>query len=421
MKEYLTKIKTIFTTLLDTVNKSPYAILIYIGIFTVLISALMLSSSTDDNATKPMSMDMQMDMQMAKHSITYGPGDGYHIHKMIDPNDFKQIKDISKQATDIPGPLNRNHSETIEINLVATEVMSDLAPATSFHYWTFNDTVPGPFVRVRVGDTIKLSLYNDKNSSHDHSIDLHAVTGPGGGAALTEVEPGETKTMQFKALNPGLFIYHCAAGNAPTHIANGMYGLILVEPETGLPAVDKEFYVMQGEFYTKGLLGERGFQAFDGQKMIEERPEYIVFNGRVSSFVDNDGIKANVGDNVRIYIGNGGVAKIASFHIIGEIFDKVYPEASTSQPLENVQTTLIPAGGASMVELKLNVPGNYVLVDHALARVDRGAWGLLNVSGEKDDTIYSAIGTGSGAATKAKLKKVKPSMNMNMNMNMDMN
>ncbi|NOQ36296.1 MAG: hypothetical protein GQ569_10430, partial [Methylococcaceae bacterium] len=264
-------------------------------------------------------------------------------------------------------------------------------------------------------------LYNEKNSSHEHSIDLHAVTGPGGGATLTGVKAGETKSMQFKALNAGLFVYHCAAGNAPTHIANGMYGMILVEPKEGLSPVDKEFYLMQGEIYTKGLLGERGFQAFDGLKMIEERPEYIVFNGRVFSLVDNGGIKANVGDNIRLFVGNAGVSKISSFHLIGEIFDKVYPEASMGTPLINVQTTLIPAGGATIAELKLNVPGDYVFVDHALARIDRGAWGLLSVSGEKDPAIFSALEPSSKtklkAKAKAKSKKMNPSMPMDMKMN----
>ncbi|MDQ7089429.1 MAG: multicopper oxidase domain-containing protein [Methylococcales bacterium] len=208
------------------------------------------------------------------------PGDGYHVHKPVNPDDFKKIDDISKAATDLPPPLNRDSSQTVEIKLTATEVISDVAPLIPFHYWTFHNTVPGPFLRVRVGDTIKLTLHNDKTSTHNHSIDLHAVTGSGGGAPLTEVEPGETKTMQFKALNPGLFIYHCASGNAPMHIAMGMYGMILVEPEAGLSPVDKEFYIMQGELYTKGMLGQRGYQDFDSKKMLNEQPEYIFFNGR---------------------------------------------------------------------------------------------------------------------------------------------
>jgi nitrite reductase (NO-forming) len=393
-----TKINTTIDSFINTLKDHPQSRLIFVGIF-LLVTALLygfiygLTSSMNDSSAqkKKMGMDMSMNMGAGMHMLTFGPGDSYHVHKKGDPGSFKKVLDISKNPEDIPGPIKRNSATTVEINLVAKEVLSNIATVTPFHYWTFNETVPGPFLRVRVGDTVKLSLTNDKSSSHDHSIDLHAVTGPGGGAALTEVEPGETKTMQFKALNPGLYVYHCAAGNAPTHIALGMYGMILVEPEQGLPPVDKEFYLMQGEIYTKGMLGERKYQEFDGFKMIEERPEYIVFNGRVFSLVDNGGIKAKVGDTIRLFVGNGGVSKISSFHIIGEIFDKVYPEAAIAQPLTNVQTTLIPSGGATMVELQLDYPGNYVLVDHALARVDRGAWGLLSVSGDKDNSIYSEL------------------------------
>ena len=340
---------------------------------------------SNDKLKAPQTMNMQMNM----HKKSFGPGAAYHMHKAVDPNKFEHVADISKNPTDIPEPINRNHPETIEVNLVAKEVVSNIAPVTGFHYWTFNNTVPGPLIRTRIGDTVKLTLHNDKSSSHDHSIDLHAVNGPGGGAALTTVKPGETKTIQFKVLNPGLFIYHCAAGNAATHIAMGMYGMILVEPESGLPPVDKEFYIMQGELYTQGAMGERSFQAFDGQKMIDERPEYIVFNGRTSALVDNGGIKAKVGDKIRLFVGNGGVSKISSFHVIGEVFDKVYLKASTYKPLENVQTTLIPNGGAVIAELQFNYPGDYVLVDHALTRIDWGAWGLINVSGKKDKTIYA--------------------------------
>ena len=328
----------------------------------------------------------------SKHSseqINFGPGDSY-LHRMsVNPSDYKKVKDISKSATDLPQPLQRNKSKKVVIILEATEVISNIAPGIPYHYWTFNNTVPGPFLRVRQGDTVELSLYNDESSSHSHSIDLHAVTGPGGGAAVTNVEPGETKTLSFKATTAGLYVYHCAAGNAATHVAKGMYGLILVEPAQGLAKVDHEFYVMQGELYTHGRMGKKGFQAFDSRKMIDERPEYIIFNGRTGALVGDGQLNAKVGDKIRLFIGNAGVAKISSFHIIGEIFDRVYSEASLSKPLTNVQTTLIPAGGATVVEFQVDYPGNYVLVDHALTRIDRGAWGVLNVTGKKNDALYS--------------------------------
>ncbi len=385
--------KTNIITAVSNQNTKQFFIITFIVI--VVSIGLIASEPKRQMSTNIGTMDMSnmnmdgMDMKMMSH-VNFGPGDPFHIHKKTDPTKYEQVADISKQASDLPAAIHRKTAKTVNIKLVAREVISDIAAATPFHYWTFDNTVPGPFLRVRVGDTVNLTLHNDKSSSHDHSIDLHAVTGPGGGAVLTTVEPGKTKSMQFKALLPGLFIYHCAAGNAPTHIANGMYGLILVEPETGLPPVDKEFYVMQGELYTKGKIGERKFQDFDGQKMFDERPEYIIFNGRTSSLVDSP-IQAKVGETIRLFVGNGGVSKISSFHVIGEIFDTVYPEASMGLPLKNVQTTLIPAGGATMVEFKLDVPGDYVMVDHALTRVDRGAWGLLHVTGKEKTDIYSAI------------------------------
>lgn len=323
-----------------------------------------------------------------KKMMNFGPGEHYQHVMNINLSEFKKVSDISKQATDLPKPLNRKESKKVEIKLEAFEVISKIAPNILYHYWTFNKTVPGPFLRVREGDRVELSLHNDKSSSHSHGIDLHAVTGPGGGMAVTQVEPGETKTLKFKATTPGLFIYHCAAGNPATHIANGMYGMILVEPKKGLAKVDHEFYIMQGELYTKGRLGKKGFQKFNSRKMIDERPEYIVFNGRTGALVGKGQLNAKVGDKIRMFVGNAGVAKISSFHIIGEIFDRVFPEAALANPHDNVQTTLVPAGGASVVEFKVDYPGNYVLVDHALTRIDRGAWGILNVSGAKNDALY---------------------------------
>ncbi len=249
-------------------------------------------------------------------------------------------------------------------------------------------------MRVRVGDTVELSLFNDSTSTHEHDIDLHAVTGPGGGAPLTRAKPGETKRFKFKALKPGLYIYHCAAGDPPVHIANGMYGLILVERKGGLPEVDREFYLVQGELYTQGPMGAKGFQSFSRIKMLEEKPDYVVFNGRTGALVDHP-LTAEVGETIRLFVGNAGVTKVSSLHLIGEIFDRVWPEASTTRPLENIQTTLIPAGGAAMIEFKVEVPGSYTLVDHALARMDRGAWGSLKVTGSAKKNIYSGRSTSS--------------------------
>lgn len=300
---------------------------------------------------------------------------------------FERVANIARNPGDVPATAAQSVDGIVEINLVAKEVVGEMSDGVTFNYWTFDGTVPGPFLRVREGDTIRLTLTNDPSSLHHHSIDLHAVTGPGGGAAATIVAPGESKTITFKALNPGAYIYHCAHPNVANHMAHGMYGLILVEPEEGLPPVDKEFYVVQGEFYSAGSLGRKGLQLFDAQAMLDGKPQYVVFNGKTGALVDN--MKAEVGDTVRLYIGNGGVNLISSFHVIGEIFDRVYREGDlVTPPAQSVQTTLIPAGGAAMVEFKVDYPGNYVLVDHALSRLDRGAWGVLHVEGEADPIIF---------------------------------
>lgn len=327
---------------------------------------------------------------------TYGPSTGpalpfkSALEFLKKSSTMERVENIGRDPNDIPPPIVRDYPEKVKINLTTKEVISEIAPGVFYNYWTFNGTVPGPFLRVREGDTVELTLTNDISSVHPHNIDLHAVNGPGGGAVLTNVDPGETKTFTFQAINPGLYMYHCAHPNVATHDTHGMYGLILVEPKGGLPEVEKEFYVMQGEFYTVGEIGNRGLQIFDAIKMMDGHPEYIVFNGKTSSLVGN--MKAKVGDRVRMFVGNGGVNLVSSFHVIGEIFDTVYPEASIGGALfKNVQTTIVPAGGATITELTLNVPGKYPLVDHALARVERGAWGVLEVSGKESPAILSGI------------------------------
>jgi nitrite reductase (NO-forming) len=303
--------------------------------------------------------------------------------------------DIVRDPTDLPAPLEIRETTTVVINLETVEVEGQLADGTTYTYWTFNGQVPGPFYRVRIGDTIEVHLTNNTSSVMNHSVDFHAVTGPGGGAVMTQTKPGEETVFTAKALNVGIFVYHCATPMVADHISNGMYGLILVEPEGGLPAVDREFYVMQGELYTAGEFGEQGHQMSDTTKLLDEEPEYFVFNGAVGALTTQKPLKANVGESVRIFFGVGGPNFTSSFHVIGEIFDRVYDQASlTGAPLTDVQTTLVPPGGATMVEFNLEVPGNYILVDHALSRLQRGLAGFLVVEGEANPEIYN--GTPSG-------------------------
>ncbi|MFQ5448983.1 MAG: copper-containing nitrite reductase [Nitrospinaceae bacterium] len=309
-----------------------------------------------------------------------GPGGPPHVHR-VEPGKLLRVRDIARNPADVPSPITRSRPAKVIYHLNVREVLSILADGVEYVYWTYNATVPGPMLRARVGDTVELTLSNHASSTHDHSIDLHAVTGPGGGSKLTQVAPGREKTIVFQPLRPGVYIYHCASPNIPSHITNGLYGLIVIDPLKPLPPVDREFYVVQGEFYTGGPVGQKGFQKFSPQKMMAETPEYIVWNGRVHALFGDKALQARQGETIRIYLGNGGVAKVSNFHIIGEIFDKLYPEGTLEHSHASVQTTVIPAGGAAAVELKLENSGEYLLVDHALVRIERGAYGVLRVKG----------------------------------------
>lgn len=306
--------------------------------------------------------------------------------------------DIVRDPTEVPPPLPAREPETVRIDLETVEIEGQLADGTTYKYWTFNGKVPGPFFRVRVGDTIEVHVRNLTNSTMAHSVDFHAVTGPGGGATMTQTPPGEETVFTAKALNPGLYVYHCATPMVASHIANGMYGLILVEPEEGLPPVDREFYVMQGELYTNEAFGSTGLLTENVTALLNEDPEYLVFNGAVGALTEQKPLQAKVGETVRIFFGVGGPNFTSSFHVIGEIFDRVYDQASLTSPaLTNVQTTLVPPGGATMVEFALEVPGNFILVDHALARLQRGLAGYLVVEGpENPEIIDGTVSPNSG-------------------------
>lgn len=301
----------------------------------------------------------------------------------------KQAPSIVHNPTDLPPPIGHRSPKHVRVDLEAVEVEGQLADGTTYTYLTFNGQVPGPFVRVRIDDTVELHLKNRSTSQLTHSIDLHAVTGPGGGAVLTQAPPGEEKVFTFKAIKPGLFVYHCATAMIAEHIAGGMYGLILVEPKEGLPRVDREFYVMQGEVYTHQPFGEYGLQRLDRNKLLAEGPEYVVLNGSVGALTKEYPLQAKVGETLRIFFGVVGPNLISSFHVIGEHFDRVYDQASlTSPPVTNVQTTSVAPGGATVVELKVEVPGRFLLVDHALSRLERGLLGFLQVEGTQQPELF---------------------------------
>jgi nitrite reductase (NO-forming) len=309
--------------------------------------------------------------------------------------DVKQVAsnaaDISQDPHAVGRPVANRAPQNLSIDLTTHEVEGKLSDGSTYRYWTFDNKVPGPFLRIRQGDTVKVNLTNAPDSVNIHSVDFHAVTGPGGGAAVTQVAPGQSKSFTFKALNPGLYVYHCATPMVAHHISNGMYGMILVEPAGGLPKVDREFYVMQGELYTAQKHGTKGLQEFSLDKLLDEKPEHMTFNGSMDALTKTFKMEANTGETVRIFFGVGGPNLTSSFHVIGEVFDRVYNLASlTSPPLTNVQTTLVPPGGATMVEFKVEHPGRYLLVDHALSRLEKGLVGFLYVNGEDKDNVFSS-------------------------------
>lgn len=293
-------------------------------------------------------------------------------------------------APEVPPPITRRHASIVRVKLVTDSAVGDISHRYKYMLWRFNKNVPGPFIRLREGDVMNLEITNEDESTMPHNIDFHAVTGPGGGSVVTTVELGRTKHASFKMLTAGLYVYHCAAEPLPLHIANGMYGLILVEPPEGLPPVDKEFYIMQSEFYVDTGSEEEGVVEPSYQKGLRERPDVVCFNGREGSLTDGKGmLRANTGEKVRIYFGNAGPNLVSSFHVIGAIFDKVYREGDfVSPPARNLQTTLVPAGGVTVVEFTPVVPGNYTLVDHSIFRIDKGAVGFLAVSGPQNPSVY---------------------------------
>jgi nitrite reductase (NO-forming) len=320
---------------------------------------------------------------------------------------------ILTSAPLVPPPITRRSPAKVVVKLEVRELTKRLADGVEYTFWTFGGAVPGKFIRVREGDVVEFHLDNHPSSKLPHNIDLHAVTGPGGGAASTFTAPGHSSQFTFTALNAGLYVYHCATAPVPMHIANGMYGLILVEPKDGLPKVDHEYYVMQGDIYTQGATGDTGTQYFDNTKANDERPTYVVFNGEVGALVGDNALTAKVGETVRLYFGVGGPNLTSSFHVIGEIFDHVYPEGGVKLVQESVQTTLVPAGGSTIVDFKVEVPGTFIMVDHSLTRAfNKGALGMIKVTGPESRIIYSGkevdevyLGQASDAGAAASLRE----------------
>jgi len=314
---------------------------------------------------------------------------GSYVHGDFGPPRGEPIHAVLTTPPMVPPATQRNYPAMVIVELEVIEKELPISEGVTYMFWTFGGTTPGKFIRVRQGDTVEFHLKNNPNNKMPHNIDLHGVTGPGGGAASSFTAPGHESQFTFKALNQGIYVYHCATAPVGMHVANGMYGLILIEPPDGLAPVDHEYYVMQGDFYTIGKYREKGMQPFDMEKAIEEKPTYVLFNGAEGSLTGDKALTAKTNETVRIFIGNGGPNLVSSFHVIGEIFDRVQQEGGTKVQ-ENVQTTLIPSGGAAIVEFHTEVPGSYVMVDHSIFRAfNKGALAILKVDGPEDKSIYS--------------------------------
>jgi copper-containing nitrite reductase len=310
--------------------------------------------------------------------------------------------DIIRNPSDLPPPIGNRAPAVVKVTLTTKELVGVLDPAsgTTYRYWTFDGKVPGPFIRVRQGDTVEVTMVNPKGSTMVHSVDFHAAIGPGGGAAFTQVPPGQSKSFSFKALTPGLFLYHCGSPMIAQHIANGMYGIILVEPEGGLAHVDHEYYLMQGEIYTTAPKGKAGLQQFSAENLMAENAQYYVFNGAVDSLTKEYPLHAEEGETVRIYFGNAGPNSTASEHMVGEIFTHYYQLGSlTSQPLTGIQTATVPPGGAAIFELTSSMPGQFALMDHAISRMEKGNMALLLVNGPENSALMHAGPAGPAAGS----------------------
>lgn len=324
----------------------------------------------------------------------------------LDPVQGKESA-VMTTAPEVPKPIARDYATRVVVDLEIKEHVGTLADGVTYAYWTFGDHAPGPFLRVREGDLVEVHLHNHPDNSLAHSIDFQAATGPGGGGEASHVAPGRSAVFTWRALRPGLYLYNCMTAPAGLHIANGLFGQILVEPKEGLPEVDHEYQIVQSEFYTEGKFGEAGPQRFSLEKALKEEPEYVVFNGSVGALLGDKALKAKVGEKIRVYLGNAGPNLVSSFHLIGEIFDAVYQEGGVVPNQHNVQTTVIPAGGSAIVEFTVDVPGEYAFVDHSMFRAfNKGTMGQLKVEGKENQMIFSGRMEASSYTPGTRLAKI---------------
>jgi nitrite reductase (NO-forming) len=262
---------------------------------------------------------------------------------------------------------------TVNVTLTVKELLLPIAPDVVYHAWTFNGTVPGPVIRVKQGQTIHFTLIND--GSMPHSIDFHAAQTPWS-VNYQGVQPGKSFSFDWKANYPGVFLYHCGSPVVIYHIANGMYGAIIVDPANGW-APAQEYVLVQSEFYTHQL--SDGTYVIDPTKVNNGIPDYVVFNGYVNQY-KTDPVVAKAGQRIRIFIVNAGPSEFSAFHVIGALFSDTYADGNPANHLVGNQTVTVPPGGGEVVELTIPQAGLYPFVTHSFADASKGALGLLKVT-----------------------------------------
>ncbi len=290
-----------------------------------------------------------------------------------------------------------------EIRLDTTHKIIEIAPGVHFAAWTFGDQVPGPVVRARVGDRIKFTMTNRSDEPVPgvqlvsapmmHSMDFHsAMVSPTD--KYRSIAPGQTISFEFTLNYPGVFMYHCGTPMVLEHIASGMYGMMIVEPRGGYPTrVDREYSVLQSEFYTKldpakRKIDGRPLYVLDGDRVRAKAPTYTVFNGRYNGMVDKP-LEAKPGERVRLFVMNVGPSNTSSFHVVGTIFDRVWIDGNPDNQFRGMQTVLLGSSSGAIVEFVIPEAGNYVMVDHHFANASQGAIGIIAAGGGTADPEHN--------------------------------
>lgn len=263
-------------------------------------------------------------------------------------------------------PPQPEKGKVVEVHLEAKRAMMEVAPGDKREVWTFNGQVPSPIVRVHQGDTVRITLVN-KDPDMVHGLDFHAGQ-MDMGTFHKAILPGESETFEFKANYPGLFYYHCSADPVIMHIANGMFGAVIVDPPGYTPS-GKEYVIIQNEWYKAGA---------SVQELIDGIPVAVALNGAAQQYIEHP-LTATAGENVRFYFVNAGVNDFSAWHVIGEIFDNVYLDGNPKNRRTGVQTVLVPPGGTVETDLKAD-EGTYLMLTHQMNDATKGGLGYLKVN-----------------------------------------